>query len=261
MDERMSYRKTSAGAKMLNGRRGGDGIGRMSRRSKGEERPKRPKSAGLARFYSRIGARGWQSSNYFTFSVRSPALRGWLAAQLPARRLRILSVGCGSGELEAHLARCGHAVVGLDLSTPMLKRARKRGLTALVQGDSQALPFRAQAFDAVIFPECVGYLHLPTAFAEAVRVLRPRGRLLITTYAGAVKLHTAYARAGLDEIGAALATCGLRLAEHRFLAAKRSSITPVAPDAEATLLYVRAAHASRNARTEGRARRCTSSGP
>lgn len=215
----------------------------MTRKPQTARLPAHPKPPGLSRFYSRIAARGWQESDYFTFNVRSPVLRGWLAARLPAKRLEILSVGCGSGELEEHLARHGHDVVGLDLSTPMLKRARKRGLGALVQADSQALPFGARCFDVVIFPECVGYLHLPTAFGEAARVLRRRGRLLITTYASAVTLHAAYVRVGLAEIGEALATAGFRVAEHRFLAAKRSSVTAVPSDDGASLLYVRAGRA------------------
>ena len=52
----------------------------------------------------------------------------------------------------------------------------KRGLTALVKAELHALPFRAASFDAVLFAESIGYLHLPTAFAEAARVLRKRGR-------------------------------------------------------------------------------------
>ncbi len=200
--------------------------------------PKTPGSPGLLRFFGRIGDHGWRESAYFTFSVRSPALRRWLAAQLPAKPMRILSVGCGSGELEQYLCEDGHDVVGIDVSTPMLRRARKRGLTALVQAELHALPFRAGSFDAVLFAESIGYLHLPTAFAEAARVLRKRGRLLITTYSGAVTRHAAYAAADIAEITAALATAGLRVAEHRFLAAKRASVTAVPSDEGSTLLYV-----------------------
>lgn len=200
--------------------------------------PTRPKPPKQSRLYSRIGARGWRESAYFTFSVRSLVFRRWLAARLPAPRLKILSAGCGSGELEAHLAERGQNVVGLDLSLPMLRRARKRGLDALVQADSQALPFRAGSFDVVIFPECIGYLDLPTAFTEAARVLRKRGRLLITTYCAKVKLHAGYVRADLAEIAAALAAAGFRVAEHRFLDAKRTSVTAVSAAAEATLLYI-----------------------
>ena len=205
--------------------------------------PQGKRAPELSRFYGRIGAQGWRGSKYFTFSVRSPMLRRWLAGQLPARPVRLLSIGCGSGELEAHLLREGHGVVGLDLSTAMLKRARKRGLEALVQADSESLPFRAARFDVVLFPECVGYLNLPIAFAEAARVLRRRGRLLITTYSGAVELHAAYRRVALAEIAEALAAAGLRVAEQRFLAAKRTAVTAVPSDDGSTLLYVLARHA------------------
>lgn len=200
--------------------------------------PIRARSPGCARFYSGIGARGWRNSNYFTFSVRSPALRRWIAAQLPAKPKRVLSVGCGTGELESHLSALRHRVVGLDLSRAMLKRARDRGLGRLVQGDSRQLPFGDGSFDVVIFAESIGHLHLPTAFREAARVLRGRGRLLATTYAGTVKTHAAYAKFGLDEIAGSLAAAGFRVAERRFLSAKRSAVTELPSEAGSTVVYV-----------------------
>ncbi len=61
----------------------------------------------------------------------------------------VLELGCGTGRVTLPLARAGAAMVGVDLSAPMLKRARTacararlRGRRArLVRGDIRALPF------------------------------------------------------------------------------------------------------------------------
>lgn len=205
-----------------------------------ERQPKERKSSAPANFYRHVGTHGWRDTDYFTFIVRSRRLRRWIAAQLPAKRMRILSIGCGTGELEHHLAELRHHVIGLDLSHPMLKRAAGRGAARLVQADAQHLPFRSAAFDVVLFAESIGHLALPAVFAEARRVLKKRGRLLITSYTPHVGTHADYRSVTLDEIADGLAGAGFGVAQQKFLDAKRTAVTEV-PSAEgATLIYVRA---------------------
>lgn len=202
--------------------------------------PTRPSAERLTRFYDRIGTRGWRNSEYFTFSVSSPAYRRWLGSQLGARRLQILSIGCGTGELEKHLCDLHHRVVGLDPFQPMLQRARENGVELLVLADALRLPFAEASFDVVMFVESVGYLRLPAAFEEARRVLKANGRLLVTTYSGDVEVHASYAKLGLNEIAPALTTAGFPVTDHRFLNAKRSSVSDVASDDESNVLLVSA---------------------
>src|SRR5215469_17312122 len=135
-----------------------------------------------SKFFSKIGTQGWRDSGYDTFTYDSPALRRWVASQLTAKGSEILSIGCGAGELEHELAALGHAVIGLDLSAAMLKRARRKGLSHLVAANAGRLPFDGAQFDAVMIIESIGYLALDQVFRESRRVLRRRGRLLITTY-------------------------------------------------------------------------------
>lgn len=200
--------------------------------------PLQERSPQISRFYDRIGSNGWRSSDYFTFSVQSPALRRWIAEQLPTKKAKILSVGCGSGEMEQHLEALHHAVIGLDMSHGMLKRARDRGLRRVLQADAQALPFKAEAFDVVIFVESVGYLHLPTAFKEALRVLRKRGRLMVTTYSGDVRAHGTYKKFRMSEIASAAAASGFHVATQGFLNVKRNSVAEVPTEDESSLLYL-----------------------
>ncbi|QRX94766.1 class I SAM-dependent methyltransferase [Streptomyces noursei] len=97
-----------------------------------------------------------------------------------------LDLGCGSGQttrLAALRAPQGRAL-GLDLSGPMLAEARARaeqegiGNASFTQGDAQAHPFEAGAFDAAISRYGVMFFADPVAaFGNVCRALRPGGRL------------------------------------------------------------------------------------
>lgn len=104
-----------------------------------------------------------------------------LRERLPADA-RVLDAGCGDGHpVLAALDRFDR--VGLDLSNTQLRRASRQVSAELVRGDLAALPFAADAFDAVTAFHSV--IHVPTedhpeAFREFARVLRPGGWLLAT---------------------------------------------------------------------------------
>lgn len=95
---------------------------------------------------------------------------------LPAGRppRRVLVVGCGNGvEAAAIGAQTGAPVVGIDL---VVEASARRPGVHLVRTDARALPFRANAFDALY---CFHVLeHVPgpaAAVAESRRVLDPGG--------------------------------------------------------------------------------------
>jgi len=201
---------------------------------------KKKKAASPDRFYRGIGDKGWSNSNYFTYSSSSPAFRRWLSGELGDKPRDILSVGCGNGELEGFLVGEGHRVTGLDPAHPMLKRAARNGLTRGVGGDARALPFAAASFDIVIFPESIGHVPLPAVFAEARRVLKKRGALIVTTYASHVGVHAHYRKYRFSDLAPAAEAAGLGVEAQVFLAAKRHSIDQAPSDAKATLLYFRA---------------------
>jgi ubiquinone/menaquinone biosynthesis C-methylase UbiE len=101
--------------------------------------------------------------------------------------LRILDIGCGTGQFAAAALRhlpTAH-VWGLDLSACMLQRAKARipepdGRLHLAQGDSERLPFRDSFFDAITCSHSFHhYPHQDRVLAEMHRVLRPDGRLLL----------------------------------------------------------------------------------
>jgi SAM-dependent methyltransferase len=74
-------------------------------------------------------------------------IRGVVAWESGAR---ILDLACGPGRHAAELERLGARVVGFDLSSAMLRRARERTRAGLVRGDMRALPFRDRTFAVAV---------------------------------------------------------------------------------------------------------------
>jgi ArsR family transcriptional regulator len=93
-------------------------------------------------------------------------------------------LGCGTGQVAASLAPFVRRVVAVDGSAQMLATARKRleqfGNAELRRGELEALPIEDASLDAAVL---VFALHLAPeparVLAEAARVLRPGGKLLI----------------------------------------------------------------------------------
>ena len=98
----------------------------------------------------------------------------------------ILHVGCGSGELLRLLLPEARIAVGTEPSGHRRQVARARlrqgGLPRWTIRDAEPtqLPFEADAFDLVIVQDALSpVVELRKILAEAARVLRPAGRLLI----------------------------------------------------------------------------------
>lgn len=105
---------------------------------------------------------------------------------LGACRGRVLDVGAGTGANLAHYPRQGIGkLVLLDPSPGMLARAGRKaralGLTLhLQQGQAEQMPLEDNSFDTVVFTLSLCTIaDLARALAEAGRVLRPKGRLLV----------------------------------------------------------------------------------
>jgi SAM-dependent methyltransferase len=104
---------------------------------------------------------------------------------LASRPGSALDVACGTGLSTRALAALGIPVVGLDPVPAMVARARAdTGLPYLV-GAAEAVPVRSAAVDLVTVSSGVHWFDPDRFAAEAARVLRPGGTLLLYEHAGA----------------------------------------------------------------------------
>ncbi|MFY9779054.1 MAG: class I SAM-dependent methyltransferase [Candidatus Baltobacteraceae bacterium] len=93
---------------------------------------------------------------------------------------RVVDVGCGTGLVTEELVRRGCRLSGVDLSEPMLERARARVPQAsFLTAAAEALPFSAAAFDAATSAQAFHWFDQPRALAELARVVRPGGLVAI----------------------------------------------------------------------------------
>lgn len=114
--------------------------------------------------------------------------RGWLdRLGLATRWSRVLDFGCGAGRLTQALAEHAEAVVGVDVSEPMLRTARALdstgGACEFVRSDTADLEhFGDGSFDLIY--SALVLQHLPRDaiagyLAEFLRVLRPGGTAVL----------------------------------------------------------------------------------
>ncbi len=100
----------------------------------------------------------------------------------------VLDAGSGDGALAELLAPHARSVTCLDLSPRVIKAARARldrlPNVTFASGDIHALPFATARFEHVMLFHVLVYAKKPRrALAEAARVLKPGGDLLVTTLA------------------------------------------------------------------------------
>lgn len=99
-------------------------------------------------------------------------------------RWAIGDLGCGTGQVAAALAPFVSQVVAVDRSGEMLQAARRRlrdfPNVDIRRGDLEALPIESGSLDAATLVLVLHHVPEPSAaLADAARVLRPGGRLLV----------------------------------------------------------------------------------
>lgn len=134
-----------------------------------------------------------------------------------SRDCDVLEVACGAGAGVGYIDRFARSIQAGDYSDAILDRARAHygERFTFSQFDAQAMPYDDAMFDVVVMHEALYYVPDADRFvAEARRVLRPGGRILLTNsnkdlfdfnpsphstvYHGVIELRDLFARHGFE---------------------------------------------------------------
>jgi SAM-dependent methyltransferase len=121
-----------------------------------------------------------QAERYDERRSASPSVVGPLLAALEGiSGRRLADIGGGTGNYSLALKHEGWVPVVVDRSPEMLARAAAKGLET-VQADAQRLPLADGTFDAAMMISMLHHVEdRRAALAEARRILRPGGRLVL----------------------------------------------------------------------------------
>jgi len=150
----------------------------------------------------------------------APITAALFEAAAPRAGEAVIDVGCGAGETTLRAASATGRALGVDISEPLLERARERAAAAgsparFALADATAYDFSAEAADLMISRFGVMFFADPAAsFANLRRGLKPGGRLafacwrepklnpwLMLPFSAAVKHAPAPPRPGPEDPG------------------------------------------------------------
>ena len=96
---------------------------------------------------------------------------------------KLLDIGCGTGLFVERYIGDGRSAVGLDISSGMIERARRRCRACdYTVGAGERIPFYDNTFDAISSMLVFSYVRDPEAMlSEAFRVLKPGGAIALCT--------------------------------------------------------------------------------
>src|SRR5215475_7501124 len=136
-------------------------------------------------FWNGVAGRHWTDRQSVQDIVLAPVTEKLIACTNAKAGQRILDIGCGCGAITIELAQqvgpSGH-VLGIDISVPMLERARQltgKELPAdYVLADATVYPFDPESFDLLVSRFGVMFFAEPAvSFAHMREALRRGGRL------------------------------------------------------------------------------------
>lgn len=96
---------------------------------------------------------------------------------------RVLELGCGTGSVVRKAGLTSTAfVVGLDVNSYLLMKARENSLRTVFANFEDPLPFRSDSFDLIVMIDAIEHVRSRERIAaEVKRVLTPSGCLMVFT--------------------------------------------------------------------------------
>jgi ubiquinone/menaquinone biosynthesis C-methylase UbiE len=141
-------------------------------------------------YWNGVAGRHWTDRQSVQDIVLAPVTEKLIARTNAKTGQRILDIGCGCGAITIELAKqvgpSGH-VLGIDISVPMLERARQltdKELPAdYVLADATVYPFDPESFDLLVSRFGVMFFADPVlSFRNLRNALRPKGQLIFACW-------------------------------------------------------------------------------
>jgi SAM-dependent methyltransferase len=128
------------------------------------------------------GHHGYDDYGALEASLRRTFARRFESLAPPCDGARLLDVGAAFGYAVDEAQKVGWRAFGIERAGAAAKQAAPEVGPRLVVGDALATPFPAASFEGITLWDVIEHLPDPsTALAECSRLLRPGGRLALTT--------------------------------------------------------------------------------
>tara|TARA_B110000444_G_C18850234_1_gene604963 strand:+ start:5358 stop:6314 length:957 start_codon:yes stop_codon:yes gene_type:complete len=128
--------------------------------------------------------------NYPVASHRLRIIKKIIKNNFSRKKLNILDIGCGGGQVTMELAKLGHNVIGMDQSENMLKIAndyrgkfnkKAKALSSFEKGSINKNKLKKSQFDLCIAMGVIGYLENDKIiFQLSKKILKPNGVFLVS---------------------------------------------------------------------------------
>lgn len=133
--------------------------------------------------YDDLAEQWWPLRGQFAMLHWLAVARAALVPQADRQGAIMVDLGCGAGLLAPHVVAKGYRHIGVDITASALGQAAAHGVTA-VRGDVCQVPMTDGCADVVVAGEILEHVpDLERAVAEACRLLRPGGLLVLDTLA------------------------------------------------------------------------------
>ncbi|MFN7253055.1 MAG: class I SAM-dependent methyltransferase [Anaerobacillus sp.] len=114
----------------------------------------------------------------------SALTKNMFATETILPEMKILDIGCGTGQTSAYLAKKYKAeIIAIDAHSTMIAKAKKRFEKAdldikVIKANAEKLPFTDEIFDYIIAESVIVFTNLTLSLPEWARVLKKSGKLL-----------------------------------------------------------------------------------
>ncbi len=122
---------------------------------------------------------GWLAPFYNRLFARQDFSNLYARLQLPIRG-RLLDAGGGTGRVSSPLSHLVNKLVVVDFSHRMLQQVPRQSRIFPIRSLVEHLPFPDHAFERILVVDAFHhFVDQPQAVSELIRVLHPKGRLVI----------------------------------------------------------------------------------